>query len=81
MAIGRVNIGGPGGELVDDVQTWVETCPWDCGNTDGKVGSADMVALIDQWGEPGSCDFNGDGAVTTIDILTMIANWGICPGE
>jgi hypothetical protein len=81
VAIGRVNIGGPGGELVDDIQTWAETCPWDCGNTDGKVGAADMVALVNQWGTPGPCDFNGDGAVTTIDLLTLIANWGICPDE
>jgi hypothetical protein len=81
--IRRINVGGPGGELVDDIQTWSETpvdCPWDCGNGDGVVDVVDFLALLAQWGEPGSCDFDGDGVGVT-DFLEMLAGWGPCPGN
>ena len=79
----RINVGGTGGELVDDIQTWSETpvdCPWDCGNGDGVVNVVDFLALLAQWGEPGSCDFDGDGVGVT-DFLDMLAWWGPCPGR
>ena len=79
--IRRINVGGTGGELVDDIQTWSETpvdCPWDCGNGDGIVNVVDFLALLAQWGEPGSCDFDGDGVGVT-DFLDMLAWWGPCP--
>ncbi len=56
-------------------------CPWDCDggeSTDGTVGITDFLALLAQWGSPGSCDFDGDGAGIT-DFLALLANWGPCP--
>jgi hypothetical protein len=54
-------------------------CPWDCQTTpDGEVGIADFLALLAQWGTPGSCDFDGDGAGVT-DFLDILAWWGPCP--
>jgi hypothetical protein len=79
--IRRINVGGTGGELVDDIQMWSETpvdCPWDCGNGDGIVNVVDFRALLAQWGEPGSCDFD-DGTVGITDFLAMLAHWGPCP--
>jgi hypothetical protein len=79
----RINIGGSGGELADDIQMWSAPsgeCPWDCGDGDGMVGVVDFLALLAQWGEPGSCDFDGDGVGVT-DFLAMLAQWGPCPGE
>jgi hypothetical protein len=81
--IGRVNIAGAGGELVDNIEVWSwapPTCPWDCGNGDGLVGVVDFLALLAQWGTSGSCDFDGDG-VSVTDFLAMLAHWGPCPGE
>ena len=79
----RINVGGTGGELVDDIQAWSETpvdCPWDCGNpADGLVNVVDFLALLAQWGEPGSCDFDGDGVVNVVDFLDLLAWWGPCP--
>ena len=55
------------------------TCPWDCGNSDGDVGIFDFLELLDQWGDPGLCDFDGDGVVGIIDFLLLLASWGACP--
>ncbi|MHC4101683.1 MAG: hypothetical protein ACYSW1_12470, partial [Planctomycetota bacterium] len=82
--IWRINVGGAGGELVDDIQTWIETpvaCPWDCANGDGLVNVVDFLALLAQWGGPGSCDFDGDGVVNVVDFLDMLAWWGPCPNS
>jgi hypothetical protein len=53
-------------------------CPWDCGDDDRYVGVVDFLALLAQWGTPGSCDFDG-GDVHVTDFLIMLANWGPCP--
>ncbi len=54
-------------------------CPWDCGgDDDGNVGIVDFLALLAQWGGPGSCDFDG-GGVGINDFLALLANWGPCP--
>ncbi len=53
-------------------------CPWDCGNDDGDVGIVDFLALLAQWGGPGSCDFDG-GGVGINDFLAVLGNWGPCP--
>ncbi len=54
-------------------------CPWDCGgDNDGNVGINDFLALLAQWGGPGSCDFDR-GAVGISDFLELLANWGPCP--
>jgi len=54
-------------------------CPWDCGgDKNGDVGITDFLALLAQWGGPGSCDFDG-GGVGINDFLELLANWGPCP--
>ncbi len=53
-------------------------CPWDCGDNDGNVGIVDFLAVLAQWGTPGSCDFDG-GGVGINDFLALLANWGPCP--
>ncbi len=54
-------------------------CPWDCTQTgDGNVGIVDFLALIAQWGGPGTCDIDGGGVGIT-DFLELLANWGPCP--
>ncbi len=53
-------------------------CPWDCLDGDGTVDRFDFDALISQWGDTGSCDFDG-GGVGIVDFLTLLANWGPCP--
>ncbi len=56
-------------------------CPWDCDggeSTDGTVGIVDFLALLAQWGGPGTCDFDGGGVGIT-DFLALLANWGPCP--
>jgi hypothetical protein len=52
-------------------------CPWDCGDGNGAVGTADLLALLSGWGEPGACDFDG-GGVATADLLKLLSNWGPC---
>ena len=84
--IGRINIGGGGGELIDDVEVWTgsqapQSCPWDCGDGDGNVGIQDFLALLAQWGAQGSCDFDGDKAVDIDDFLALLANWGPCEAK
>ncbi len=55
------------------------TCPWDCETTpNGNIGINDFLALLAQWGTPGSCDFDG-GGVGINDFLDLLANWGPCP--
>jgi hypothetical protein len=54
-------------------------CPWDCdGSGDGQVNVVDFLALLAQWGGPGSCDVDAGGVGVT-DFLAMLANWGACP--
>ncbi len=55
-----------------------DVCPWDCEVfSDGVVSTADLLALLSQWGSPGSCDFDG-GNVSTTDLLALLLNWGRC---
>ena len=54
-------------------------CPWDCGDGNGTVEVADLLALLAQWGGPGPCDFDGSGVTDTSDLLALLANWGPCP--
>ncbi|MHC5007217.1 MAG: hypothetical protein ACYTGF_07670 [Planctomycetota bacterium] len=55
-----------------------EPCLGDCEVTpDGIVGIVDFLALLGQWGNPGSCDFDGNG-VSVTDFLILLANWGLC---
>ena len=56
----------------------LQLCAWDCGgDNDDDVGITDFLALLAQWGGPGSCDFDGLG-VGISDFLALLANWGPC---
>lgn len=57
------------------------TCPWDCAGDDGVTGLDDVLAVLDQWGGPGSCDVDGGGVVDVDDLLELLANWGPCPAD
>jgi hypothetical protein len=53
-------------------------CPADCSG-DGTVGVADLLILLDIWGQSGTdCDPNGDGTVNVGDLLDLIDAWGGC---
>ncbi len=83
QSIGRINVGGNGQELVDEIQMWQEqspSCPWDCGPPpDKEVGINDFLAVIGTWGVVDApCDFDGDGVGIT-DFLKIIGTWGPCP--
>ncbi len=54
-------------------------CPWDCDDGDGTIGIADFLAVLAQWGSPGSCDLDGGGTVGIKDFLVLIAAWGPNP--
>jgi hypothetical protein len=57
----------------------VPGCPADCSDGDGLVTTADLLALLGQWGEAAECDLDGNGLVGTADLLALLANWGPCP--
>lgn len=54
-------------------------CPADL-DSDGNVGTSDLLILLGQWGsDPGGPpDIDGDGTVGTSDLLILLANWGPC---
>ncbi|MHC4765618.1 MAG: Ig-like domain-containing protein [Planctomycetota bacterium] len=57
-------------------------CPCDCETPpDGTVDVGDFLALLAQWGGPGSCDCEEppDGTVDVGDFLALLATWGPCP--
>jgi hypothetical protein len=75
---------GHNGDNVDALDPPLEPCPWDCdfgalGYPDGVVGINDFLALLAQWGGPGTCDIDGNGVVNIQDFLLMLAWWGPCP--
>lgn len=62
-------------------------CPWDCGNGNGAVDVADLLAVLAQWDPDapldctgGTCDFDADGCVGVTELLKLLAHWGDCPG-
>ncbi|MHC4766307.1 MAG: choice-of-anchor D domain-containing protein, partial [Planctomycetota bacterium] len=60
----------------------VPACPCDCEDpTDGTVDVGDFLALLAQWGGPGTCDCEvpPDGTVDVGDFLALLATWGPCP--
>ncbi len=54
------------------------SCPWDCGDFDDVVDIDDFLALLIQFGLPGSCDTNQSGAVDVNDLFALLENWGPC---
>jgi hypothetical protein len=56
-----------------------DACPGDI-DDDGTVGAADLLALLEAWGNTsGPEDINGDGIVNAADLLELLAAWGPCP--
>jgi len=57
------------------------SCPGDL-NGDGVVDSADLLLLLNAWGDchaaPANCpaDLNGDGVVDSADLLLLLGAWG-----
>ena len=48
-------------------------------NSDGVVGTDDLLAIIAAWGDLDSpLDINGDGIVGSSDLLLILADWGPC---
>lgn len=54
-------------------------CFGDCGDSDGTVGTTDLLALLGQWGGPGGCDLDDSGDVGVPDLLALLGVWGSCP--
>ncbi|MDY7108839.1 MAG: hypothetical protein SYC29_09395 [Planctomycetota bacterium] len=48
-------------------------------NGNGRVGSADLLELLDRWGEAGPADLDGSGTVDAGDLLLLLAAWEPCP--
>ncbi|MHC4970578.1 MAG: hypothetical protein ACYTF4_18450, partial [Planctomycetota bacterium] len=82
----------PGEDCDDGNNTSGDGCPMGCLHTcmcrcdcedppDGTVDVGDFLALLAQWGPPGSCDCEDppDGAVDVGDFLAILAAWGPCP--
>ncbi len=74
-------IGGPGDDSVGTDRADAEACTGDCaGMPDGQVAIVDLLALLGQWGGPGSCDLDGDQVVDIQDLLALLPQWGACFG-
>jgi hypothetical protein len=43
------------------------------------VNISDFLAILAQWGGPGTCDFDGNNVVDVQDFLAFLANFGPCP--
>lgn len=68
----------------DNKEFWLNlfeytACPADL-DSDGTVGTSDLLVLFGAWGTNpiGPPDFDGNGAVDTADLLELFANWGPC---
>ncbi|MHC4303634.1 MAG: glycosyl hydrolase [Planctomycetota bacterium] len=71
---------GTYGRSVFSIFPATAACPWDCQEEpDGDVNVVDFLALLAQWGGPGSCDFDGNDVVNVEDFLELLATWGPCP--
>ena len=79
VAVSRQDLPGDVSVTFDDVSFVPDPCPWDCGDNDGEIGIVDFLAVLAQWGNPGSCDVDGNNVVEINDFLALLANWGPCP--
>jgi hypothetical protein len=55
-------------------------CPADL-NGDGAVATADLGALLSNWGPSGACelaDLDHDGIVGAGDLAIVLSEWGLC---
>jgi hypothetical protein len=69
----------PGGGFWVEIYNDTTNCPWDCGDGNGSVATADLLALLAGWGGPGPCDFDQNGVISTADLLKLLGMWGACP--
>lgn len=70
---------GGGDLLIDGPEGDCSTpCEGDL-DEDGSVAVADLLMVIDQWGQLGGpADINADGIVDVSDLLAIVGNWGPC---
>jgi hypothetical protein len=62
-----------------DVVPEIDPCPADVANGDGVVDLADLLMLLDAWGQTDSpADLNEDGIVNIFDLLMLLDAWGPC---
>jgi hypothetical protein len=92
VLVQTVTVPGSGSATMEILQTYGQQtpyglvgpppCPCDC-QTDpnGSVDVQDFLALLAQWGGPGTCDCDSppDGVVDVQDFLAILATWGPCP--
>ena len=57
----------------------LETCASDCANDDGVINVEDILLLLGQFGDSGSCDIDDSGVIDVSDLLFMIGTFGPCP--
>ena len=53
-------------------------CTWRWAEPRGSIDVADLLTLLAAWGNPGFCDFSGDGIINVPDLLALLAAWGPC---
>ncbi|MBC8523540.1 hypothetical protein H8D29_06395 [PVC group bacterium] len=71
--VGQLIIDGPGLPCTTN-----PPCPADI-NGDGTVDVADLLAMVEVWGQPSEVgDLDGDGTVAVSDLLILIEAWGTC---
>jgi Zn-dependent metalloprotease len=73
---------GSGQLLIDGPGEPCDTTPPCTGDIDedGTVGVADLLAIVDMWGQSGGAgDIDEDGTVGVGDLLLLIDAWGACP--
>ncbi len=60
----------------------LDDCPADVyppDGGDGHIGVDEVLALLGDWGAPGSpFDIDGDGTVGVNDLLAVLEAWGVC---
>jgi hypothetical protein len=68
----------PGAIAGGDSVAAMPPCLGDCANADLQVDIEDLLALLGQWGGPGSCDLVADGLIDIQDLLALFGSWGPC---
>ena len=52
-------------------------CPGDL-HANGIIDVRDLLAVINQWGEPSDNDVDGDWTINVGDLLNIVSTWGDC---
>lgn len=68
------------GEIFDPL---TDPCPGDV-NQDGVVNKDDLLEILAAFGAPATCgdyvDTDGSGFVDSFDLISVLGQWGSCPG-